>query len=81
MAFIDSKVKLGTNPRLRFLVIAFLGVLSMGVVLFWREKTLTAEEYIDGLPVHHHNLAALEKGALHSNNYQIDVQDTSPSVR
>ncbi len=80
MAFIDSKVKLGANARLRFLVIAFMGILSMGVVLFWREKTLAGEEYIDGLPQHHHH-SVITKGNLSSDNYQIEVQDTSPSVR
>lgn len=66
------------NFRLRFFVLIFFGIAALGSVLYWREKTLTVATYAD-IPTHQKSVKA--KSDFKSQNYQINVEDASPSVK
>ncbi len=65
------------NVRLRFLVIVFMGVIAFGAVMYWRHVTLISAEYIDlQIPKQ-----KVDPGAtFRSPNYQIEVEDSSPTI-
>lgn len=65
------------NFKLRFFVLVFFGIAALGSVLYWRQKTLLASTYAE-FPIHNKTAS---KGDLRSKNFQIEVQDTSPSVK
>ncbi|HEX3099944.1 MAG TPA: hypothetical protein VHQ41_03140 [Patescibacteria group bacterium] len=66
-----------SNPRLRFFFIVFVAIVAFGVTFYWRQQTLKQAEYVS-FP--DHNSRALQ-AELHSKNYQIDVQDASPTAK
>ena len=68
------------NIRLRFLLIVFMGIIAFGAVLYWRNITLSNAEYVH-IDTQHDPAKHVNSGALRSANYQIEVEDASPSVR
>lgn len=66
------------NPQLRVLLLVFGGIVAIGSVLYWRATALQTAEYVDYSPK---KQASLVNEDLRSNNFQIQVQDVSPSVR
>lgn len=67
------------NVRFRFFAIVFVGILAFGAVLYWRSATLSSAEYVQiGTETKNHKQAA---GFLHSKNYQLEIEDTSPAVK
>ena len=67
------------NTRLRFFVIIFMGILAFGAVVHWRQVTLTTSEYAEPVPTRKEFSKSQE--ALRSANYELDVIETSPSVK
>lgn len=65
------------NIRLRFLMIFFGGIIAFGAIFYWRQQTLKQADYVD-FPTHKGNTASAE---LRSKNYQLDIEDASPSVK
>ncbi len=65
-----------SNARLRFLVIIFFGIVGLAGVLFWRTKTFESAEKT-GVAQQKEAI----KGELKSENYQVEVQDTSPTAQ
>lgn len=66
------------NTRLRFFVFIFMGIMAFGSVLYWRQKTLTNAEYFEPVV----QKKSVEKSdALRSKNYELEVIETSPSVK
>ena len=66
------------NVRLRFLFLIFMGIAAFASVAYWRTKTINNAEYVD-LSGSHKNSALYNE--LHSDNYQIEVRDSSPSIK
>ncbi len=66
-----------SNPRFRFFGFVLICVISFGVMIYWRQQTLKQAEYVS-FPSNHNKQLQAE---LRSQNYQIDVQDTSPTVK
>lgn len=65
------------NIRLRYLLIFFGGIIAFGAVFYWRQQTIQQAEYVDmTIPK-----SAASKGELRSKNYQIEVEDVSPTAR
>lgn len=66
------------NVRLRFFSVVFMGIMALGAVLYWRQVELSSAEYvqIDS----YRGAKKNDSGMLRSNKYQIDVEETSPSV-
>lgn len=69
-----------TNIRLRFFSVAFMGILAFGAVLYWRSKLLENAEYVQ-IDTHQKPGSRLDPDALRSANYQIQVEDASPSAK
>lgn len=67
------------NVRLRFFCVMFMGVIAFGVVLYWRQVTLTSAEYAEPAPSR--KGATNSQDALRSENYELDVIESSPSVK
>lgn len=67
------------NVRLRFFGIIFAGIIASGAILYWRQATLTNAEFVqfDTQWSRQHQTSG---DMLRSENYQIDVEETSPSV-
>jgi hypothetical protein len=66
-----------SNVRLRFFTIILIGVIAFAAVLYWRHQTLVSAEYVE-FDIPHRKANAT--GTLSSPRYQIDVQETSPSI-
>lgn len=66
------------NARFRFLAVVFMGIVAFGSVLYWRQAELSNAEYVQ---IDTHNRHTLDNGVLRSKNYQLQVEDTSPSVK
>jgi hypothetical protein len=66
-----------TNNQLRFYLIIFGGLIAFGSVFYWRQQTLKQAEYVD-LPQPHTRRA---QGELRSENFQLEVQDSSPTAQ
>lgn len=66
------------NTRLRFFGFIFLGIIAFGAVLYWRQAALTAAEYAEPAPI---RKGIGNSDALRSPNYELEVMETSPSVR
>lgn len=66
------------NVRLRFFGFIFVGIIAIGAVLYWRQQAFIAAEYAEP-PVSKKGIIT-PPAALRSPNYQIEVEDTSPSV-
>jgi hypothetical protein len=66
------------NIRLRFFSFIFMGIIAFGAVLYWRQQTLVSAEYAEP-PVQGRNKFIKNDSALRSNNYQIEVEETSPT--
>lgn len=65
------------NPRLRYLLIFFGGLIAFAAVFYWRQQTIKQAEYVDmTIPK-----SAVSKGELRSKNFQIDVEDASPTAK
>lgn len=67
------------NFQLRFFVLVFFGIAALGSVLYWRQQTLIASTYVD-IPTRS-KTAASAKSDFKSKNYQIEVEESSPSVK
>lgn len=67
-----------SNVRLRFFSLIFMGIAALSAVIYWRSKTLEQAEYVE-IPTHYG--VGSSEGEMKSTNFQIDVQDTSPSVK
>lgn len=67
-----------SNIRLRFFVLVLMGIMAFGSVIYWRNKTLTNAEYVD-IPTH--TRVSRAKSELRSANFQLDIQDSSPTVK
>ena len=68
------------NRRLHFFGIIFLGIIAFAAVLYWREKSLMASEYVE-FPQHQNLKKKSESGSMRSKNFQIDTEDVSPTVK
>lgn len=66
------------NTRLRFFSLVFMGIIAFGAVLYWRHTAITTSEYAEP-PIRHQ--AKNNTDALRSANYELDVIETSPSVK
>ena len=66
-----------SNPQLRFLMIFFGGIIAFGVAFYWRQQTIKQTEYVD-FPLRQ---TSVSKGELRSKNFQIDVEDVSPTAK
>ena len=66
------------NTRLRFFGLVFMGIIAFGAVLYWRHAALTTAEYAEP-PISHQ--ANGGSGDLRSANYELDVIETSQSVK
>ncbi|HEX3095705.1 MAG TPA: hypothetical protein VHQ20_01130 [Patescibacteria group bacterium] len=66
------------NFRLRFFILVFMGLIAVASVFYWRNQTLRNAEYVS-IPTHRDDLNKYEE--LHSKNFQIEVQDSSPTVK
>lgn len=78
MAIAGTNISI-SNPKLPFFLIIFVGIVAFGSVLYWREKTISAAEYVD-FPIKTKLMSADGGDKLKSKNFQIEVKDTSPSV-
>ncbi len=67
------------NVRLRFLSYIFVGVLAFGAILYWRTQLMVTTEYVD-FGTGTKNKAKDNSGTMKSNKYQLDTEDTSPTV-
>jgi len=43
-----------SNPRLRFLVLVFLSTVTFGVLMFWRDKYIYSQDYVEVPTTIHH---------------------------
>lgn len=81
MGFTGSSVN-SPNRRLQFLGIVFIGIVAFASLLYWRQQTLVASEYVEfpqnDNPKH---VKKATKSELRSKNFQIDTEDVSPSVK
>ncbi len=77
MAISGSSLK-NPNTTLRFFVIAFMGLMAFGSVLYWRQKTLLSQEYVE-FP--QYQKQQRHGTLLRSHNYQIETEEVSPSVK
>lgn len=66
-----------SNPRFKFFGFLIVCLIAFGVMFYWREQTLKQAEYVD-FPTKHNRALQAE---LKSQNYQIDVQDSSPAAQ
>jgi hypothetical protein len=66
-----------TNLKFRMLLIFFGGMAAFGAIIYWRQATLRQADYTE-LPVHKTQLV---NSALHSKNFDLEVQDSSPTVK
>lgn len=66
-----------SNARFRFFGFILITIVAFGVMLYWRQQTLKQSEYVS-IPGAHNNQI---KSELRSKNFQLDVQDSSPSVQ
>ncbi len=64
------------NSRLRMLLIIFVGILAFGAVMYWRTTLLDPDRYLT-VPRYTDRL----NSELRSPNYQIEIQDSSPTVK
>ena len=78
MSIAGTKIRI-SNPRLPFFIIVFFGIMAFGSVLYWRQQLMRSSSYA-GMPL---LVRTSTEGpdALRSKNYQIEVTDTSPSVK
>ncbi len=77
MAIVGSGLS-DKNIRLRFLTYIFLGILALGLILYWKSQLFLTTEYVE-FDTYSHQLP--ETYLLKSNNYQIETFDSSPTVR
>lgn len=68
------------NIRLRFFVIVFMGIIALGATIYWRNVTISNSEYVH-IDTQYDPAKRIKSDALRSANYQIEVEDASPSVR
>lgn len=68
-----------TNPRLRLLIIVFLGVMALGTVIYWQQQLFVNSDY-----VYLNNEPKIDtrpkSGLLRSQNFQVEAQEVSPAV-
>ncbi len=67
-----------SNIRFRFFIIFFMGAVALASVWYWRSQTLVASNYVP-FPIRQASLDNNDN--LRSKNYQIEVRETSPSVK
>ncbi len=65
------------NDRLRFFAIIFGGIIAFGAIFYWRQQTFKQSEYV-AFPMRDRQGIAAE---LKSENFQLEVQDSSPTAR
>ncbi len=78
MSIAGTKIRI-SNPRLPFFLIVFFGIMAFGSVLYWRQQLMRSSSYA-GMPLLVRT-STEDPDALRSKNYQIEVTDTSPSVK
>lgn len=66
------------NRHLRMLIVVFFGVLAFGAILYWRQQSLVTAEYVE-FP--DYEPKQVHKSEMRSQNYQIETQDVTPSVK
>ena len=66
-----------SNPRLRFFMIFAGGIVALVAIIYWRQQTLKQADYVE-FPMHDKVHANSE---LRSKNFQLEVQDSSPSAQ
>ncbi len=66
-----------SNPRSRFFGFVLITIVAFGVMFYWRHQTLKQAEYI-AFPEHKYDKINSE---LRSSNYQLEVQDASPTAQ
>ena len=66
-----------SNPQLRYLMIFFGGLIAFGVAFYRRHQTIKQTDYVD-FPMQQ---TTVSKGELRSKNFQIDVEDVSPTAK
>lgn len=75
--FFGQEVKL-PNERLPFFMIVFMGILAIGSVLYWRHHAILAIE----AGLNHNTLhPRVESVQMQSNNYQLEVIESSPVIK
>ncbi len=79
MSIAGTQIKI-SNPRLPFFLIVFFGIIAFSSVLYWRQQLMNSSTYA-GMPLIVRTEGDLDPSALRSKNYQIEVTDTSPSVK
>ncbi len=67
------------NVRLRFLTYIFMGVVAFGAVLYWRSQTMISAEYVE-FDIPKHNKIRSDDGVMKSKNFQLETEETSPSI-
>ncbi len=67
----------GSNPRFRFFGFVLVTVVAFGVMFYWRQQTIKQAEYI-AFPENNYDKVNAE---LRSKNYQLEVQDSSPTAQ
>lgn len=60
------------------LIIVFFGIMAFGAVLYWREQSMVAAEYVD-FPSH--QTKKLQTSEMRSKKYQLQTEEVSPSVK
>lgn len=68
------------NARLRFFIYAFMGIMALGSVLYWRTQLLFVSEYDQTVPVVKAKNHPSTTDKIKSKNYEIETFDASPSV-
>lgn len=67
------------NVRLRFLTYLFMGVVAFGAVLYWRSQAMVAAEYVE-FDIPKHDKIRSDDGVMKSKNFQLETEETSPSI-
>lgn len=66
-----------TNPQLRYLMIFFGGLIAFAAIFYWRQQTIKQADYVD-FPLQQ---TSVSKGELRSKNFQLEVEDVSPTAK
>lgn len=66
------------NVRLRFLSYIFMGVLAFGAILYWRTQLMLTTEYVEFGTTK--KSKAGNDGTMKSKNFQLETEETSPTV-
>ena len=66
-----------SNARTRLLLLILAGIIAFAAIFYWRQQTLKQAEYMDLQAKQTEQVQA----ELKSKNFQIQVQDSSPTAK